>query len=90
MKKLPKGTIIRIGQNKRKSISMDAIGMDFELPRDLAWDDHANMATIVRKPKGCGWLGSVVSHRLDPYGDRIISIPSSSNKEAARLLDKEW
>lgn len=85
MKPLPKGTIIRIGQNKEYTIATDAVGVEFELRQLRRWGDYSSQCKVTKDPGG-RW-GEKVSHRLDPNYDIVIFHPGyTTNDMAAREL----
>lgn len=86
--RFPKGTIIRVGQNKKGTIAHNALGVEFELNRDYGWGEHVMMAKVTKDLRG-KW-GRQITHKLDEYADMVVFHPHGTNKQAAAVLDKEW
>lgn len=86
---LPKGTIICVGH--RRFIDETAIDCHIELQQAVKIEgkgSYTNNAVVVRNPRN-KWRHDTMSHRICE-ADYIVSIPSQNNKQASRLLDKEW
>lgn len=88
---LKKGTIIRINRRPNQYISSAAIGLEFELRKDVRISDSGegidiHMCSVVKDPNN--W-GNQVYHEFDLNYDTIV-INTKNNKEAAKLLEKEW
>lgn len=85
---LPKGTIIEVGE--RKGISDNSIGCHIKLKRGVNILDDGTVvddAPVIKNPRG--WFWKDMTHRITKH-DYIVSIPSTSNKQASAVLDSEY
>lgn len=85
---LPKRTIIRIGQNKDKTVRDEAVGVEFQLLEDTDWGETAIFCPILKNPNG--WSQDMISHRLNSECDVVVYTPlSDSNEKAVSFVLKK-